>query len=88
MKKEKLKKRLVLNKATVADLSLRHMGVVKGGDSVPILCIESMVRTCECPTAQYNCTTQDPNQICVNTCNSCDFCNTTQGICRYTIDCC
>ncbi len=88
MKKEKLKKRLVLNKTTVADLGLNQMGVVKGGATEHIFCTASYVKTCECNTAQYNCTTQDPHQICVNTCNSCDFCNTTQGICRYTIDCC
>jgi hypothetical protein len=28
-----------------------------------------LYRTCVCNTAQYNCTTQDPNQICANTCD-------------------
>ena len=84
MKKKAFTKRLVLNKTTVANLDGSQMVAVKGGDSEPILCIETMHKTCTCHTCIYNCTTQDPNQICVNTC-TCP--NTSQQICIYT-ECC
>lgn len=84
MKKKVFKKRLVLNKTTVADLDLGGMNAVIGGDSGDILCGEK-TRTCQaCPTEVYNCTTADPGRICLNTC---DCPETTVVICRYT-DCC
>jgi len=64
MKKKSFQKRLTLNKKTVANLNAGQLGQLKGGNTGDTNC-----RTCDCPTAQYNCTTQDPNQICVNTCD-------------------
>jgi hypothetical protein len=78
MKKKKFSKRLSLNKTTVANLDEGLMGVVMGGDTGLSDCIM-------CHTQQYNCTTQDPNQICVNTCRTCEC--TSILICGVT-ECC
>ncbi len=69
MKKKMFNKRLVLNKSTVADLEVRQMGAVKGGDTLPFFCIDSeLVRCSKGGTCVYNCTTVNPMQICFGTC--------------------
>jgi hypothetical protein len=80
MKKKSLRKHLILNKKTVANLDEGLLGQIKGGSTEISVCI--IFRTCDCPTVYFNCTTQDPNQICVNTCN----CPNTSvgGPCKFT----
>lgn len=86
MKKKKFNKRLSLNKTTVANLDEGLMGMVIGGDTGLSECVCIKTYTCQgCHTQQYNCTTQDPTQICVNTCRTCE-CTTIQ-ICVVT-ECC
>ena len=80
MKKKSFRKHLILNKETVANLNEGLLNQIKGGTTVISVCI--IFKTCPGQTVLFNCTTQDPNQICVNTCNCPD---TSVGVpCKYT----
>jgi hypothetical protein len=89
MKTKKFKKKLSLNKTTIATLGNGQMSEVQGGDTgySECVCADTKPNTCPpqtCLTCTcLNCNTSAP-YVCLVT--ECD-CSDTQPICEYTCGC-